>query len=139
MNKLIRYEYPNEMNQWLDQAFNGLGRWPSVFENVLGHPIGEGRLPLDLYEDEHNYYVHAEMPGVKKKDINLQLERAVLTITAERKQKNKDGEQSFSYTRSVTVGDDVIADKVSAKFEDGVLTVTLPKKEERKPKAIAVD
>jgi HSP20 family protein len=61
-----------------------------------------------------------------------------LNITAARKQKVGEEEQSFSFSRSITVPDSVQSDKVAASYENGVLTVTLPKREEAKPKKISV-
>jgi len=98
------------------------------------------RFPVDLYEDKANTYVRAELPGVNRDDINVELTDGVLTIAATRKTPATDGqaEQSSSFTRSVTLNDDVEADKIAAAYENGVLTVTLPKREPVQPKKITV-
>jgi len=62
-----------------------------------------------------------------------------LTISASRKQKTGENEESFSYSRSFAIPNSVQADKVSAAYENGVLTVTLPKREEEKPKKITIE
>lgn len=97
-----------------------------------------GQFPVDVYEDKDNAYVRAELPGVKREDVSVETVNGVLTLSASRKQKSGEEEQSFSFTRSLTLPDNVQADKVSAAYEDGVLTVTLPKREEAKPRKVTV-
>jgi HSP20 family protein len=115
-----------------------------LFETALtdfaGVPAAR-RLPVDLYEDKDHTYVRAELPGVKREDINVELADGYLTITAARKTPAAEGknEESFSFSRSVSVPEAVQTDKVAAAYENGVLTVTLPKREEAKPKKIAVE
>jgi HSP20 family protein len=101
---------------------------------------------LDLYEDKDNVFVKAEIPGLKKENIDVSLEDGVLTISGERKseQKSEDAETHRSerfvgrFSRSVTLPGEVKADEVQANYQDGVLTVTLPKAEAAKPKQIEV-
>ena len=95
-------------------------------------------LPLDVYENENERIVRLEIPGVPKKDIHLELENAVLAVHAKREEKGDDGSRSIDLQRSVTVGDDIDADKVKAELENGILTVVLPKKENARPKQITV-
>jgi HSP20 family protein len=99
-----------------------------------------GQFPVGLHEDKDHTYVRAELPGVKREDINVELTDGYLTITAARKTPAAEGkgEQSFSLSRSVSVPEAVQADKVAAAYENGVLTVTLPKAEAIKPRKIAV-
>ena len=139
---LIRYEYPNnnlsEFDRMFERAFSNLGRWSGFGDDVtLGG--GTARVPVDLYDDKDNYYVRAELPGVKKKDIKLELDNAVLTLSGERKTKSGETEETSSFSRSVSVAEDIRSDKVKGKFEDGILTVTLPKSEERKPRTISIN
>jgi HSP20 family protein len=109
-----------------------------LFESTLGGFAGMSRnqFPVDIYEDRDNTYVRAELPGVRRDDINVEMVEDYLTISAQRKE--DEDEDSFSFSRSLTVPEHVQSDKVSASYEDGVLTVTLPKREEAKPKKIAV-
>ncbi|OPZ73414.1 MAG: Acid shock protein [Verrucomicrobia bacterium ADurb.Bin474] len=93
---------------------------------------------MNLYHDNDALYVTAELPGVSKKDISIQLENAVLTIKGERKEKEGKSESSVSFERAITIGEEINSDKIKAKLEDGILTITLPKAENRKPKAITV-
>ena len=116
-----------------------IDRW---FESTLADftaPTFDQRFPVDLYEDKENTYVRAELPGVNRDDINVEMVDGYLTISATRKVKSPEGEESFALNRSVAIPEDVHADKVGAAYENGVLTVTLPKKEEAKPRKITVE
>lgn len=147
--RLVRYTYPYRT---LAPAFGAFNRSPwsgleseidRLFETALndfnGSPAAN-RFPVDLFEDKENTYVRAELPGVNRDDINVEVVDGTLNIAATRKTPAAEGqeEQSFSFSRSVSLNDDVQADKVSAAYENGVLTVTLPKREEAKPKKITV-
>lgn len=138
---LIRYEYPDnsasEFDRMINRAFTNFGRW-SAFENESAFGPKADRVPVDLYEDNDSYHVRAELPGVKKEAIKLELDNAVLTLSGERKTKSGDSEEVSSFSRSVSVGEDIQSDKVKAHFEDGVLTVSVPKSEQRKPRTIAI-
>jgi HSP20 family protein len=98
------------------------------------------RFPVDLYEDKDNTYVRAELPGVCRDDIGVEVADGALTLTATRKTPATEGqaEQSVSFSRTLALGDAVQADKIAAAYENGVLTVTLPKREEAKPRKITV-
>ena len=76
---------------------------------------------------------------VRAGKTNVEMVDDYLTITAARKSKEGEKEQSFSFSRSVTIPDAVQADKVAAAYENGVLTVTLPKREEAKPRKISIN
>lgn len=116
-----------------------IDRW---FESTLSDflsPTWENRFPVDLYEDKEHTYVRADLPGVDRPDINVEMVNGYLTISATRKTKGPEGGESFALSRSVAIPEDVHADQVSAAYENGVLTVTLPKKEEPKPRKITVE
>ncbi|MDE3084270.1 MAG: Hsp20/alpha crystallin family protein [Verrucomicrobiota bacterium] len=147
MRSIVRHTQPN-----VRSLLPASGLWPRspwagleseidrLFEtalNIMPSPSGS-RFSVDLYEDKDNTYVRAELPGVTRDDINVEMVEGYLTINAVRKQKAGESEQSFSFSRSVSIPEAVHADKVSAAYENGVLTVTLPKKEEAKAKKIAV-
>ena len=148
--RLVRYTYPAFRS--VVPSFGGLQRSPwsgfeaeidRLFETALGDLAGSAsstRFPVDLYEDKDNTYVRAELPGLKREDINVEMTDGTLTIAASRKTPATDGnaEESFAFSRAVSIADAVDTDKVSASYENGVLTVTLPKREEAKPKKIAV-
>jgi len=147
--RLVRYTYP--LFRTLTPALGGFQRSPwsgleteidRLFEGALGDFGGSpsSRFPVDLYEDKDNTYIRAELPDVNRDDINVELVDGFLTMTAARRTVGADGkaEESFSLTRSVAIRDEVQADKVTAAYENGVLTVTLPKREETKPRKITV-
>jgi len=101
---------------------------------------------VDIVETENELVLKADVPGVELKDIDIQLENGTLTVKGERKfEKEEKGkgfhrmERSYgSFVRYFTLPDTVDADHVKAAYEAGVLTITLPKKEVAKPKAIKV-
>lgn len=146
--RLVRYTYPSfptlAPTRFQRSPWAGLeSEIDRLFETTLGGFTSDttsNRFPVDLYEDKDNTYVRAELPGVNRDDINVEVVDGYLTITAARKTPatNGEGEESFSFSRSISLTDEVETDKVSAAYENGVLTVTLPKREEAKPKKITV-
>lgn len=101
---------------------------------------------LDVYEEKDSFIVKAELPGMKKEDIEVSFHDGSLSISGERKSETKHedaevyrAERYFGrFQRTVTLPAAVNPDKVKAAYKDGVLTVTLPKTEEAKPKHIDV-
>jgi len=101
---------------------------------------------VDLYEDKDNVIARVELPGMKKEDIEISLHDGVLTVSGERKaeEHRKQAETYRSerfvgrFQRTLSLPSPVNADKVNAVYSEGVLTVTLPKTEESKPKQIPV-
>ena len=100
-----------------------------------------GRFAVDLYEDKDNAYVRAELPGVDRKDINVEMVDDYLTVSGTRKVFAADGKEAetVEFSRSISVPAPVQADKITAACENGVLTVTLPKREEAKPRKITIE
>ena len=102
---------------------------------------------LDLYEDKDSFVVKAELPGMKREDIEVSLHEGSLSISGERKSEEKhEGADAYRterffgrFQRTVALPTPVAADKVKAAYKDGVLTITLPKTEEAKPKQIEVN
>ncbi len=95
---------------------------------------------VDVTEDNGNLYVIAEVPGVDKNDIKINLVGDVLTISGEKKSEVIDEKKNYhrterrygSFTRSFTLPSEVVIDKISAEYKEGVLNITLPKTEEAK-------
>lgn len=143
---LVRYTYPAfhslGTNRFQRSPWSGLEtEIDRLFESAFdGLATDSNRFPVDLYEDKDNAYVRAELPGIDRNDINVEMVEGNLTITATRKTPATDGkaEESFSFSRSVSIAEEVDAEKVTAAYDNGVLTVTLPKREEAKPKKITV-
>ncbi len=145
--RLIRYSYPSFRSL---APVSGRSPWTGLeteidrlFESALSDFAPSAtprRFPVDLYEDKANTYVRAELPGVNRSDISVDVTDGALTIAATHKTPAGDGEdeKSFALNRVLSLGEDVQADKVSAAYENGVLTVTLPKREQAQPKKISV-
>lgn len=101
---------------------------------------------LDLYQDNDNVVAVVELPGMRKEEIEISLHNGTLTISGERKDETSSGEGNArteryvgKFRRSVTLPTPVNTTKVIAGYKDGILTVTLPKAEEGKPKQIKVN
>ena len=122
-----------------------------LFESSLGETRTSQRLSgwtlaLDVYEEKDHFTVKAELPGMKKEDIEVSFHDGGLSISGERKSETKHedaevyrAERFFGrFQRTVTLPTPVAVDKAKASYKDGVLTVTLPKTEEAKPKHIDV-
>jgi len=101
--------------------------------------------PVDIYEASNEVFLIADMPGVKKEDLYLNIENDELTISGKFDGPAEDGKKLISeciygnYFRTFTLSETIDQSKVSAKLENGVLTVTLPKLEKAKPKKITIE
>jgi HSP20 family protein len=101
---------------------------------------------VDIVEDNDAFVVTADLPGLTKKDISINIKENMLTVSGERKSVIKDEKRNYcrterrygAFKRSFQLTDKVIADKITASFKDGVLTVNVPKAEEVKPKEIEI-
>ena len=134
---LIKFEPLREIETLHDR----IQRYFDDFPN-LGFNISDSFSPrIDISEDEKNINVAAEIPGVKKDNIKITLQDNILTIEGEKKKESEKKEKNLfrsersygSFKRCFTLPSEVDSDKVEAKFEDGMLHVTL-KKLEQKPK-----
>lgn len=102
--------------------------------------------PVDIEESENAYHLTAEMPGVKKEDINISVEDGVLKISTETKSEKKKESDGYrycerhrgSFERTFKLQDDLDSAKISASYEDGLLKLEIPKKEKAKPKQIVI-
>ena len=119
-----------------------------LFESSVGdsESLGGWAPALDMREDKDNVVVKAELPGMKREEIEVSLHDGCLSISGERKaeENSKEAEVYRSerfvgrFQRTVTLPVAVAADKVNAQYKDGVRTITLPKSEEAKPKQITI-
>ncbi len=108
---------------------------------------GMGTPAIDLFEENDNYVVTCDLPGVKKEDLDISVSGNVLTIKGEKKdsREDKDGRYyrretwSGSFQRTVTLPETVDPNKINAEMKNGELVLTLPKKEEVKPRQIKVN
>jgi HSP20 family protein len=101
---------------------------------------------VDISENDDNFIVNMELPGVPKDNLKIKIELNVLTVSGEKKQEREDKqtnahriERSYgTFSRSFTLPSNVKNDKIDALYQNGILTITVPKAEEAKPKAIEV-
>jgi HSP20 family protein len=150
---LIRWQRP-VLTPW--SSFGQLSNLREEIDRLFDSPLADltdatnllsGWTPaLDVHEQKDNFIVKAELPGMKKEDITVSLHDGSLSISGERKSETKQADAEVyraerflgRFQRTVTLPVQVAADKVKAQYKDGVLTVTLPKTEEAKPKQIDV-
>jgi HSP20 family protein len=140
--KPVRYQNPALI--W--PGFGRLSSLQDELERLFEAPLTNWAPALDVYEDKDNFIVHTELPGLKREEIEVTLEEGVLVISGERKAEEKRNEGEIrrqerfygKFQRALTLPAPVAADKVKAQYKDGVLTVTIPKAEEAKPRKIDV-
>jgi len=99
--------------------------------------------PVDIEESEKEYMIKAELPGMKKDEVKVKVEGGTLSISGERKEEkdkkyHRVGRSYGAFSRSFTLPEGALAEKISAEFKDGVLMVHLPKEEKAKAKTIEV-
>lgn len=143
MSNLIRWEPAREMMS-LREAMDRL------FDDAFTHPLGlanSGGLPsLDVYETKDEVVIKAALPGIKPEDVQISVTGDVLSMQGEYKQEEEKKEASYhmreirqgSFDRSIRLPVDVQTDKSKADFENGILTISLPKAEKVKPKTINI-
>jgi len=137
-------------------SFGRLSNLRDEIDRLFGAPLADftagsqvlsGWTPaLDVFEDKDNFVVKAELPGMKKEDIEVSLHDGSLSISGERKSESKQEDAEVQrpsvffgrFQRTVTLPTAVKAEQIKAAYHAGVLTVTLPKAEEAKPKRIEV-
>jgi len=151
---LIRYQAP-ELSTWptFGRLSNLRDELDTLFELPFWSNFGRqtqlfsGWTPaLDLYENNDNLIAVVELPGMRKEDIEISLHDGMLTIGGERKSETREGDKAErteryigKFRRSITLPTRVDANKVRTTYKDGILTITLPKAEEAKPKQIQVN
>ncbi|HEB83377.1 MAG TPA: Hsp20/alpha crystallin family protein [Bacteroidetes bacterium] len=128
-------------------------RWDDLFSDFFSRGPWDDEMiervwvpRVDIVEDENSYRVNADMPGMKKDDVQITLDDGVLTISGERKSEYKEKDETChvservygKFSRSFTLRNTIDTDKIDASFKDGVLTVVLPKVEAAKPRKIEI-
>ena len=101
---------------------------------------------VDLYEKDDHFVINAELPGVDKKNISIDLKDRMLTISGERSYENEAKEENYyrrersygKFQRAFTLPADVDSDKIKAEFKDGLLQIEVPKPEQQKPKQVTI-
>lgn len=131
-----------EMQQQMDRLFEEFSAWPSLESQASGTISPK----CNVSEDASNYYIKFEIPGIRKDQIKVELNNNILSVSAERREETKREEEKQyssefsygSYFRSMTLPTTVDEKKVDATFENGVLSLRLPKVEGAKTKQIAI-
>ncbi len=144
----------NTITRW--EPFRGLSTLQEQMTRLIEDTFLRGRTDqsalstwapaVDIYETEHELVVKADLPDVNEKDLDVRIENNVLTIRGERKFENQVSEDNYlrvertygSFSRSFSLANTVNTDAIKAEYRNGVLTVTIPKREEAKPKQVKV-
>ena len=133
----------DRLNRMFNEPFGSLAPF-SGQEALTG---GAFVPPVDVYEDEHSIGLKMEVPGIDEKDIDIRLENNMLTVGGERKLESETKQENYhriersygSFTRSFSLPTSVNPDDVKASYNQGVLSITLGKRAEARPKQIKVD
>jgi HSP20 family protein len=143
----------NNVTRWSPTTAYLAGREPffrlvdSIFNtDAQGEETRAWVPPVDIQETGDAYLFHAELPGLSKDDIQITLENNVLRVNGERKMEKDVKKDTYhrvertygTFTRTFTLPTQVDADKVQASFENGVLTISVPKAEQAKPHRISI-
>src|SRR5438445_12016387 len=143
------------MNRW-EQPFRGATTLQEQINRVFGDVVGrtgeESNLTpwapeVDIYETENELVVKADLPDVNPQDLDIRVESNILTIRGERKFDKKVNEDNYlriersygSFSRSFSLANSVNSEAIKADYQNGVLTLSIPKREEAKPKQIKVN
>ena len=143
------------MNRW-EQPFHGATTLQEQINRVFGDVVGrtgeESNLTpwapeVDIYETENELVVKADLPDVNPQDLDIRVESNILTIRGERKFDKKVNEDNYlriersygSFSRSFSLANSVKSEAIKADYQNGVLTLSIPKREEAKPKQIKVN
>lgn len=143
MSNLIRWEPAREMvtlREAMDRLFD------DAFTRPFGLTTGIQAPAVDMYQTDDEVVVRATLPGLKADDVQISITGDLLSIKGEFKEKSEAKEKSYhlreqrygSFERTLGLPTQVLADKAKAEFEDGILTITLPKAEEARPRTITV-
>jgi HSP20 family protein len=130
----------NEMNRLFGTVFDA----PAQGGN--GGTLRRWMPAMDLVETDDHFVLRADLPGLSEKDVNIEVEDSVLTVSGERKAEHETTQEGYhrverafgSFSRSLTLPEGVDAESVAASFDRGVLEITIPKPEQRKPRKISI-
>jgi HSP20 family protein len=114
-------------------------------QQVLGTATRPAAMPMDAYRQGDHFYIHFDLPGVQLDSVDLTVEQNVLTVRAERTPTQADGAELVvserpygTFTRQVFLGETLDAEKISADYAAGVLTLSIPVREAAKPRSIQI-
>ncbi len=131
MTTLMPYHYNRHLSNRTNDLLNP---FDDFFRSFFGTDVSTNAMRVDVKDEGDHYLLEADMPGVKKEDVNIEVEDGVLTISAQSKQKQEEKKDNYifserrssSFRRSFTLNG-IDEEKISATCEDGVLKLTLPK------------
>jgi HSP20 family protein len=121
-----------------------------LLDTVAGDTFGDAGAgvfpPMNITQDDDNFYLRAEVPGIKPDELSISAVRNRVSLAGKREIQREQAQVSYhrkeraegSFNRTVTLPGEVDAERVDARYADGILTLTLPKAEEAKPRQIAV-
>lgn len=146
---IVRFDPFREMERLqseMNRIFEGINNVPEARTNALTQSGRVWSPSVDVAENEQEIVVHAELPGMKQEDIDIELSGDTLTLRGERKFENEERRDNFvrversygRFQRSFTIAAAIQHDKVSATYRDGVLEIHLPKSEEQRPRKVQV-
>jgi HSP20 family protein len=142
---IVRFDPFGDLASMQDRIHRIFGEAYRNDDDVLNR--GDWRPPVDIYENgNHEIVLRAELPGLKREDLDIRVENNTLTLRGERKRDTEVKHESYhriertygAFSRSFSLPTTVNTEKVQATFADGVLTITLPIREEAKPRQIQV-
>jgi HSP20 family protein len=127
----ISFDPFNRLDELRDQLLSG-GRTPQSF-------------PMDAYRRGDDFFVHLDLPGVQPETVDITVENQIMTVTAERRFEQREGDEFIvserpqgRFSRQLRLGATIDTEKIAASYEDGVLTLTLPVSERARPRQIQV-
>jgi HSP20 family protein len=127
------------MRRMLEETFGGFGRWPSLLQETAGWSPS-----VDIEEQDDAYVLEAELPGVRRENIDIELVGNELAITGELKEKERTGvvrrrtRRTGHFDYRVTLPEQVDAEQIDASLDEGVLTVRVPKSERAQRRKVAI-
>ena len=141
---IVKYTPQSQMDRFFntDRLFNDFWPWAS-FENSKAL---SDQVKVNVVENKDNFTLTAEVPGLKEKDIDIEIKDGLMTLRGHSEESQEKEEDHYrmkefshrSFERSFRIGEGINPDKVTANLAHGVLTVVLPRREEAKPKTVKV-
>lgn len=122
---------------WVDRAFRDLSPLARWFSAATREGETYGEVAADLFEDDHDYHVRVELPGARKEEVAVRFENGMLHVAFTRGSA-EDGDQ-FALSRAFRLPGPVNPEGIKARLEDGILTVSVPRAEEAKPRLITIE
>jgi len=130
---VLRFDPFRDFDRFAEQIFTGSERVPMA-------------MPMDLYRSGDHYVLHCDLPGIDPSSVDVSVDGSTLTVRAERSGRTEEGVQWLRherphgrFQRQVSLGEGLDLDKISATYNDGVLTVTIPVAERAKPRRIEIN